>query len=124
MSYERKPSLLLCELWERESASGNVYFAGFLGGLSVALLRDGEREHPSRPGETVTVWRLVAQERQPRQETQGTSRQPRATARADTPPAARGGAARRPSNGSRKDRAARDTLERLGNPDLDDAIPF
>ena len=40
MSYERKPSVLLCELWERESAQGNVYFGGFMGGLSVA------RNHP------------------------------------------------------------------------------
>ena len=41
-------------------------YSGFLGNLSVALLRDGERPHPTRPDETVIVWKLVAQERQPR----------------------------------------------------------
>jgi hypothetical protein len=66
MSYERGPSIVLCELWERESKAGRQYFSGYLGNLSVALLYDGEREHPTRPGEVVKVWRLVAQERQPR----------------------------------------------------------
>jgi hypothetical protein len=66
MTYERGTSVTLCELWERQSAKGNQYFSGFLGGLSLALLRDGEREHPTRPGQTVMVWKLVAQERQPR----------------------------------------------------------
>jgi hypothetical protein len=67
MSYEHKPSVVLCELWERESSRGNVYFSGFLGNLSVALLYDGERPHPTREGEVVRVWRLVASERQPRE---------------------------------------------------------
>ena len=55
MSYD-KPSILLAELWERESKHGNVYYSGFWGNLSVALLRDGERPHPTRPDETITVW--------------------------------------------------------------------
>jgi hypothetical protein len=67
MTYEHKPSVVLCELWERQSARSNTYFAGFWGGLQVALLRDGERPHPTRPDETVVVWRLVAQEREPRE---------------------------------------------------------
>jgi hypothetical protein len=66
MSYERGPSIVLAELWERQSAKGNQYFSGYWGGLQVALLKDGERPHPTRPDETVVVWRLVAQERQPR----------------------------------------------------------
>ena len=65
MSYD-KPSILLAELWERQSAKGNQYFSGYWGNLSVALLRDGERPHPTRPDEVITVWRLVASERQPR----------------------------------------------------------
>jgi hypothetical protein len=63
MTHDHKPSIVLAELWERESQHGNRYFSGFWGGLSVALLRDGERPHPTRPGEVVTVWKLVAQER-------------------------------------------------------------
>ena len=31
----------------------------------VLLFDAGEREHPTRPGETVHVWRLVLQERGP-----------------------------------------------------------
>ena len=66
MSHDRKPSLTLAELWERRSSAGNTYSAGFMGNVAVALLHDGERENPTRPGEKVTVWRLVAQERQSR----------------------------------------------------------
>jgi hypothetical protein len=65
MSHDHKPSIVLAELWERQSQHGNTCFSGFWGGLSVALLRDGERPHPTRPDETVTVWKLVAQERVP-----------------------------------------------------------
>jgi hypothetical protein len=67
MSYDRGPSITLLELWERQSSKGNQYFSGYWGNLSVALLRDGERPHPTRPDETITVWRLVASERQPRE---------------------------------------------------------
>src|SRR5688572_28293563 len=66
MSYAR-PSITLAELWERTSQHGNTYFAGFWGHLSVALLFDGERPHPTRPGEVVKVWRLVAQEQERRE---------------------------------------------------------
>ena len=42
------------ELWERTSAKGSRYFCGLLGGCHLLLLFDeGEREHPTRPGETV-----------------------------------------------------------------------
>jgi hypothetical protein len=83
MSYD-KPSILLAELWERESKHGNVYYSGFWGNLSVALLRDGERPHPTRPDETITVWKLVAQERQPRPAAQ---RPPTSPPERDAPPA-------------------------------------
>jgi hypothetical protein len=66
MSYNSGPSIVLAELWERQSANGNQYFTGFMGNVSLALLRAGEQPHPTRPDETVVVWRLVAQERQPR----------------------------------------------------------
>jgi hypothetical protein len=86
MSYD-KPSILLAELWERESSRGNVYFSGYWGNLSVALLRDGERPHPTRPDETITVWKLVAQERQPRPAAQRPAASP---PERDAPPAAPG----------------------------------
>jgi len=57
------PQVLLAELWERESKAGNRYFSGFLGKAQLLLFRDGERPHPTRPDETVTVWRLILQER-------------------------------------------------------------
>jgi hypothetical protein len=60
MSHDRGPSLVLAKLWERTSRHGNQHFAGFWGGLSVALLRDGERPHPTRPDETVVVWSRLA----------------------------------------------------------------
>jgi hypothetical protein len=131
MSYD-KPSVVLAELWERQSAKGNPYFAGFWGGLSVALLRDGERPHPTRPDETVTVWRLVAQERQPRDGPQKAPqrRQEREQAPAGTsaPPdaSARPGAPERPfrrqSATARRERAAAEVLARAG--ELNDPVPF
>jgi hypothetical protein len=63
VSYDQKPSVVLAKLCERQSGKGNAYFSSFLGNVSIALLRDGERPHPTREGETVTVWKLVAQER-------------------------------------------------------------
>jgi hypothetical protein len=85
VSYNSGPSIVLCELWERESKAGRQYFSGFLGGLQLALLRDGERPHPTRPGETITVWRLVASERQPRQATQKPPASPPERDEAPTP---------------------------------------
>jgi hypothetical protein len=71
VNHDRKPSVLLAELWERRSGQGSTCFAGFMGNLAVALLHDGERVHPSRPGEKVTVRQLVAQEREGRPRTAG-----------------------------------------------------
>ena len=55
----------LAELWERTSARGTRYFSGFLGDAQVLLFDGGEKPHPTRPGETVHVWRLMVQERDP-----------------------------------------------------------
>ena len=57
------PTLQLAELWERTSGRGRLYYVGFLGGPEVALIRAGEHPHPTRPDETVIVWRLMAKER-------------------------------------------------------------
>lgn len=127
------PSITLAELWERTSAAGNRYFAGYLGGLSIALLCDGEREHPTRPGETVVVWRLVAQERPVAARRSPQKRDPAPAGRVAPPePGSRSGAASgglrrvpaRESAAARRDRAAAETVERLGAGDLNDPIPF
>ena len=55
----------LAELWERTSARGTRYFSGFMGDAQVLLFDGGERPHPTRPDETVHVWRLMVQERGP-----------------------------------------------------------
>jgi hypothetical protein len=141
MSYD-KPSILLAELWERESKHGNVYYSGFWGNLSVALLRDGERPHPTRPDETITVWKLVAQERQPRPAAQ---RPPTSPPERDAPPApsppptppsagARPGASQGPQRRFRRE-GAHARQERVsaaiasglgvqGDEDLNDPLPF
>jgi hypothetical protein len=139
MTYERGPSLVLCELWERQSARSNTYFSGFWGGLSVALLRDGERPHPTRPDETVIVWRLVAQERQPRDAAQKAAARPPGRDEAPTPPfaaasdaGARPGAFQAPQRRFRREGAAAQR-ERVSaeiargyglEADPDDPLPF
>src|SRR3954453_14946250 len=55
----------LAELWERTSAKGTRYFSGFMGDAQVLLFDAGEKPHPTRPEETVRVWRLMVQERDP-----------------------------------------------------------
>src|SRR5690349_24327704 len=55
----------LAELWERTSARGARYFSGFMGDAQVLLFDGGEKPHPTKPGETVHVWRLMVQERDP-----------------------------------------------------------
>jgi hypothetical protein len=59
--------LKLAELWQRESREGRVYFSGYLGAARVLLLDAGERPHPTREGEMVRIWNLVAQERPPQE---------------------------------------------------------
>jgi hypothetical protein len=138
MSYD-KPSVVLAELWERKSQHGNTYFSGFMGNVSVALLYDGEREHPTRPGEVVKVWRLVAQERdrpqrtaakpappEPRsaapQEPTGETSPPREVAAARPPPARR---FRREGKAARQERVSAEIARGYGlESDPDDPIPF
>src|SRR3954451_7644693 len=55
----------LAELWERTSAKGTRYFSGFLGDTQVLLFDGGEKPQPTKPDETVHVWRLMVQERDP-----------------------------------------------------------
>jgi len=67
----------LAELWERTSARGTRYFSGFIGDCQVLLFDGGEKDHPTRPGERVHVWRLMVQERDPsRRPAQQSTRQP------------------------------------------------
>src|SRR3954447_25887761 len=44
------------------SAKGPRYLSGFMGDTQVLMFDAGEREHPTKPGETVHVWRLMVQE--------------------------------------------------------------
>jgi len=103
---------------------GTRYFSGFLGDAQILMFDGGERGHPTRPEETVHVWRLMVQERDPARRPQprnGTNvSQPpaegnerRRTFHSDTPanPAARpqergdgwrGSQYRRPANGARR----------------------
>ena len=69
MTGERKPMVLLTTVWERTSAAGNRYFSGYLGNSQLLMFDDGEQPHPTRPGETVHVWKVLLQEREaPRQQ--------------------------------------------------------
>jgi hypothetical protein len=131
--YDQKPSLVLAELWERQSSKGNAYFSGFMGNVSVALLRDDERPHPTRPGETVTVWKLVAQERdrppKPRQNPPGRDpgppgrgNEPRA---AGAPPGGSGRPYQHESDAARRERVALEIAREHGlERDPNDPIPF
>jgi hypothetical protein len=125
MSYD-KPSILLAELWERQSAKGNQYFSGFMGGLSLVLLRDGERPHPTRPDEVVTVWKLVAQERDrpatPRQSPPTPGRQTAPSSMAERPSVFRREGAR-----ARQERVSAEIAAGHGvraDEDLNDEIGF
>jgi hypothetical protein len=53
----------IATLWERVSAKGRRYFSGFLGDAQLLMFDAGERDHPTRPGEKVHVWRLMVAER-------------------------------------------------------------
>jgi hypothetical protein len=62
---QQQPVVQLAELWGRTSARGKRYFSGYMGDAQVLLFDGGEKDHPTRPGERVRVWRLMAQERDP-----------------------------------------------------------
>jgi hypothetical protein len=64
----------LAELWERVSSKGTRYFSGFMGDCQVLLFDGGEKDHPTRPGEKVRIWRLMVQERDPARRPQGDNR--------------------------------------------------
>jgi hypothetical protein len=55
----------IAELWERTSGKGTRYFSGHMGDAQLLMFDGGEREHPTRAGEKVHVWRLMVQERDP-----------------------------------------------------------
>ena len=80
MTADRKPMVKLTEVWERTSSKGNVYYSGFLGASQLLIFRDGERPHPSRPDETIIVWKVLLQERDqaPRQQAPNAERGQRA----------------------------------------------
>ena len=95
----------LAELWERTSARGTRYFSGFMGDAQVLLFDGGERPHPTRPDETVHVWRLMVQERDPARRPQ--ARDAGGPAKPSASPVARGDGwrgsqYRRPANGARR----------------------
>jgi hypothetical protein len=56
--------LRLFELWQRQSSRGTDYLSGFWGDLSLVAFCE-ERPHPKRPDETVRVWTVLAEERDP-----------------------------------------------------------
>jgi hypothetical protein len=60
---DRKPMVLLTTVWERVSQNGNRYFSGYLGNSQLLMFDDGEQPHPTKPGETVHVWKVLLQER-------------------------------------------------------------
>jgi hypothetical protein len=93
----------LAELWERTSARGTRYFSGFLGDAQVLMFDAGEREHPTKAGETVHVWRLMVQERDPARRPQARDAPAKGSAR----PAGRGDGWRGPSAYRRGNGAAR-----------------
>jgi hypothetical protein len=55
----------LADMWQRKSAKGATYFSGFMGDCQVLMFKDGEKPHPTRSDETVIVWKLLVQERDP-----------------------------------------------------------
>src|SRR5689334_20803713 len=98
----------LAELWERTSARGARYFSGFMGDAQVLLFDGGEKPHPTKPGETVHVWRLMVQERDPARRPERRPQSPDPGDRAanrSAPPAQprdgwRGSRYRQPANGA------------------------
>jgi hypothetical protein len=71
----------LADLWQRKSAKGTVYFSGFMGDCQLLLFKEGEKPHPTKPDETVIVWKLLVQERDPARRPQQRARLGRRLAR-------------------------------------------
>ena len=55
----------ITDMWERISAKGAKYYSGYAGPVQYLMFDGGEQPHPTRPEETVHVWRLLVQERDP-----------------------------------------------------------
>lgn len=55
----------VCSVWERTSARGSRYLSGFWGDCQVVGFFKGEKQHPTRPDETVLVWEIFLQEKDP-----------------------------------------------------------
>jgi hypothetical protein len=65
MNSDASRLLKLAEFWEKTSQRGTKYFSAYMGDVQLLLFRSGEKDHPTKPGERVVVWRLMAQERDP-----------------------------------------------------------
>ena len=63
----------MTEMWERVSSKGTRYFSGYMGDVQLLMFAGGERDHPTRPGERVTTWRLMMQERDPNRRPRGSA---------------------------------------------------
>jgi hypothetical protein len=74
----------LADLWQRKSAKGTTYFSGYLGDCQLLVFKDGEKPHPTKPDETVIVWKLLVQERDPARRPQGKREQRRDPGQNDT----------------------------------------
>ncbi len=74
----------LAELWERTSARGTHYFSVFMGDAQLLMFEAGEREHPNTPGETVRLWRVFVQERDPARRPPSRSRRRERRSRSET----------------------------------------
>lgn len=117
--YQRSNRVLLMRLAVRTSGKGNAYLSGWLGKARVVAFMGEPDQHGNE------CWDVYVSEPEPRQDAQEprqASEHTRSASRAGEAPAARNGPARREGSGSRQERAARNALERYGNPGLDDAV--
>jgi hypothetical protein len=74
------PRVKLMTLWQRTSARGNPYFAGYLGGCGVVMFKDDQAE--LKPG-CEAVWNIFLEERA------DSERRPRAAAMESRAPSLR-----------------------------------
>jgi hypothetical protein len=118
--------LRLAELWERTSAKGARYFSGFMGDVQLLLFDGGEKEHPTRPGERVHVWRLMAQERDPNRRPQARREQPTRGPATDQAVREQADQAAPEILGSKaeRDRAVQQWSERFDARGPDDEVPW
>jgi hypothetical protein len=79
MSEDRR-MVKIAEMLEFTSKAGNRYFRGYVGDVEYVMFYGGEKELKSRPGETVPMWRLLVQERDPSRRPQQREQPPAAEA--------------------------------------------